>query len=329
MSIDNGKWGLFEDGGNEWNNLVINSSGGCYQSYEWGEYKKHKGWIPFRIIRLDKKTLYPVQMLAKKYWIFYLIFIPGLGDAKQLDKNFYNYIRELVGTNAFYLRCSFPINYNQEIHDSLIKNKWITPIYYISARHSMIYDLSESEDIRLNNASKNWRHNLRRSLKKEILIKIATGSDINKIIDIYREMESTKGLSEQFSEKDILNIINEFSEKLLLYYATNSNGDLLGLRGALLLGNKAVDIMAATSVAGRNTYSSYILFWELTKKCKALGVKNYDMGGINKINNKGVYNFKKGTGAKEIKYLGEYEMATSNLLRTMTNLIILIRDKLF
>ena len=142
-------------------------------------------------------------------------------------------------------------------------------------------------------------------------------------------MESTKGLSEQFSEKDILNIINEFSEKLLLYYATNSNGDLLGLRGALLLGNKAVDIMAATSVAGRNTYSSYILFWELTKKCKALGVKNYDMGGINKINNKGVYNFKKGTGAKEIKYLGEYEMATSNLLRTMTNLIILIRDKLF
>lgn len=109
MSTDNEKWVLFEEGNKEWNNLVINSNGGCYQSYEWGEYKKHNGWIPFRIIRQDFETFYPVQVLAKKYWMFYLFFIPGLGDAEYLDEYFYSYIRLLVGVNSFYLRCSFPI----------------------------------------------------------------------------------------------------------------------------------------------------------------------------------------------------------------------------
>ena len=97
-------------------------------------------------------------------------------------------------------------------------------------------------------------------------------------------MEYEKGISKQFSETEILNILNVFGDKILLYYATNSTGELLGLRGALLLGNNAVDFMAATTVIGRNTYSSYMLFWELTKKCKSLGVLNYDMGGIDKIN---------------------------------------------
>ena len=67
MIINNVKWVLFEDGNKEWNNLVINSNGKSYQSYEWGEYKKKSGWVPIRIIRRHDETLYPVQVLAKKY----------------------------------------------------------------------------------------------------------------------------------------------------------------------------------------------------------------------------------------------------------------------
>ena len=80
--------------------------------------------------------------------------------------------------------------------------------------------------------------------------------------------------------------------------------------------------MAATTIIGRNTYSSYMLFWELTKKCKSLGVLNYDLVGIDKVNNKGVCHFKKGTGAKEIRYLGEFEMTTGIITRIDINCII-------
>ena len=75
MSTENEKWVLFEGGNKEWNNLVFDSNGGCYQSYEWGEYKKRMGWIPFRIMRLDYDVVYVVQVLAKKYWKFSLMFL--------------------------------------------------------------------------------------------------------------------------------------------------------------------------------------------------------------------------------------------------------------
>ena len=55
----------------------------------------------------------------------------------------------------------------------------------------------------------------------KIVIKIITSSDINKIIEIYRDMEYEKGISEQFSETETLNILDVFGDKILLYYATN------------------------------------------------------------------------------------------------------------
>jgi lipid II:glycine glycyltransferase (peptidoglycan interpeptide bridge formation enzyme) len=43
------------------------------------------------------------------------------------------------------------------------------------------------------------------------------------------------------------------------------------------------------------------------------------MGGIDPENNKGVYHFKKGTGAKEIRYLGEWEWSNSEMFRKVAN----------
>ena len=128
MSTENKKWVLFEGEKKEWNNLVFDSKGGCYQSYEWGEYKKQMGWIPFRIMRLDYDVVYVVQVLAKKYWKFSLMFIPGLGGTKYLDEQFFEFIRQLVGVNYVYLRCSFPIEYDKKKYDLLINNKWRAPL---------------------------------------------------------------------------------------------------------------------------------------------------------------------------------------------------------
>ena len=49
------------------------------------------------------------------------------------------------------------------------------------------------------------------------------------------------------------------------------------------------------------------------KQCTLRGVEWYDMSGMDSINNKGVFNFKKGTGAKEYKYLGEWDYSESKI----------------
>jgi lipid II:glycine glycyltransferase (peptidoglycan interpeptide bridge formation enzyme) len=78
-------------------------------------------------------------------------------------------------------------------------------------------------------------------------------------------------------------------------------------------------LLAATTEIGRRLYASYALVWQLLQHCQKLGVIEYDFMGIDPKNNSGVYNFKKGTGAEFIEYLGEWDWATSNILRWGAN----------
>jgi lipid II:glycine glycyltransferase (peptidoglycan interpeptide bridge formation enzyme) len=52
------------------------------------------------------------------------------------------------------------------------------------------------------------------------------------------------------------------------------------------------------------------------------GATTYDLGGIDPIKNKGVYNFKRGTNAADVEYLGEWDLCKPALLRTTINLLI-------
>lgn len=78
-------------------------------------------------------------------------------------------------------------------------------------------------------------------------------------------------------------------------------------------------MLAATNVAGRKLYSSYLTISELLSTCLERGVEEYDLMGIDPHKNPGVYNFKKGTGAEPLEYLGEWEWATSEPLYYIAN----------
>jgi lipid II:glycine glycyltransferase (peptidoglycan interpeptide bridge formation enzyme) len=58
------------------------------------------------------------------------------------------------------------------------------------------------------------------------------------------------------------------------------------------------------------------------KQCEERGVTWYDMSGVDPDKNKGGYDFKKGTGAEDLKYLGEWDRASFPLLRPLANLLV-------
>ena len=53
--------------------------------------------------------------------------------------------------------------------------------------------------------------------------------------------------------------------------------------------------------------------------------KNYDLNGVNPSANLGVYNFKKGTGAKLIEEIGEFEWSNNFILKSLVNFKVSIR----
>ena len=65
--------------------------------------------------------------------------------------------------------------------------------------------------------------------------------------------------------------------------------------------------------------------WELIRHCRALDVKTYDLSGVDPVSAHGVYNFKRGTGAREQRTLGEWEWATSAGLARAVDLAVQFR----
>jgi lipid II:glycine glycyltransferase (peptidoglycan interpeptide bridge formation enzyme) len=193
------------------------------------------------------------------------------------------------------------------------------------SRWTLELDLNKSLDYLESNQSKNWKRNLRRSKKYFVSTQNWESPNKFKIIDLYTEMESYKRIKRQFTENQISNILKIIGDDLIIYKSSNESGDIIGIRGCVIFGNKALDFFAATNQEGRSKYVSYRLLWQIIIHCKEIGLESYDLHGIDIINNEGVYNFKKGTGASLIENLGEYDWATSKTLRKFIHLAYILK----
>ena len=78
-----------------------------------------------------------------------------------------------------------------------------------------------------------------------------------------------------------------------------------------------MDFLAATSYEGRKHYASHATLWALANELARRGVVRYDLGGVDPVLNKGVYDFKHGTGAMEVPYGGEFDAASPALIRSV------------
>jgi lipid II:glycine glycyltransferase (peptidoglycan interpeptide bridge formation enzyme) len=71
---------------------------------------------------------------------------------------------------------------------------------------------------------------------------------------------------------------------------------------------------------------SYALCWELFNRCQSLGCNNFDFNGVDPENNMGVYNFKKGTGARLVETLGEFEYSNNFVMKNLVNIVTRLRN---
>ena len=329
------RWELLKDGLAEdiWNkNLTKFSDCTIFQSFAWGEYKRLFGWKVYRWVAFDEKKeiVAMMQGLLRRYPVnFGLIWIPGgpVGNVLYWNNDMKQKIVETTGLNNIYFRLYSNKNYSIDDAQLLKKNGWLKTIYDLNAGLSMYYNPCKNDDQLLKECSTNWRHNLRRSQKYNLSIKQWINPDINEMLAIYNSMEMFKNIEQQYSRQELENILKQLGNSMVLYRCDDENGKLVGFRGCSIVADKGSELFAATSVQGRKMYASYALFWTLIRHCRTLGVQYYDMGGIDPQKNKGVYDFKKGTGAIPLEYLGEWEWASSEWLRWGVNFAIKYRSR--
>lgn len=317
------KWEIFNGTSEEWGlRLSKLPYLSLYQSYEWGEVKKEDGWGVVRLATENKDS--QAQIFYKRLPLNgVFLWCPGgiLGRRKKID---IETLKKNLSFTYYYFRVSF---HDKSVSmEDLFQLNYSKPLYCLNSNQCMVLDLKPTEEELLNNMSSNWRHNLKRFDKKNITVSLWEKPDAEMIYAYYEKFEKMKGLGQQHSLNSIKGVIAKFKEKLVVFRALNEEGELLALRAYIFNGEQALDWYAISSEAGRKLYASNGVLWKLLQHAKKEGITNYDLSGVDPINNAGVYNFKKGTGAKLVEYPGEVEIATISLLNYPIN--ILLKKKL-
>lgn len=310
----------------EWDNskyVLKNTS--IFNSYQWGEYKKKQGWTVYRVIERKNEAI-KLQLLVKKLMFFTIVWCPGFHVIKDdnIISDLQSSIKNVLNINIIYLRIRF-ISENKKInHDQLIDNGWYKSLYALSTNTTLIYNITNyNNDLsQIKIFSKNWKRNLIRSKKYVNKISVWKNPDPIKIFNLYKDLEKFKNISQQFTLKNIRAMLDIYKKKLIIIKCEDKLGNIIAIRGAILFKEDALDIIAVSTYGGKKQYSNYITLWKLLEECHKNNIVRYDMGGIDMINNKGVYNFKKGIGSDKYEFLGEYDWSNIYFFRFVVNFFI-------
>lgn len=296
----------------EWDAELLNFVEPCaYQNSSWGNHRLDFGWKILRLIDGSQSSCL-AQVLVKSKLGTTIAWVPGgpVGDLSGLDAGFNELIRHLTGDSRLFIRINLLKPTKSESEKLLNANGWRSARNKFSSGLSLNYSLQADEPSRRELLSTNWRRNLRRGETRNIDPYIWSNYSAEDIANVYYQLSEYKDLETNIdipSLKTISSLISNCHKNLILIRCDDAQGQPIAIRGALSFGKKAWDILAATTPIGRKQYSSYVTAWKLFNVCVDMNITNYDLSGVDPIHNKGVYDFKKGTGAKEVTYLGEWD----------------------
>jgi len=326
------KWKIIADK-DEWNQYVFRSDKASpFQMYEWGASKESQGVLVRRLLYYDEdnKLYCPVQMMIRKKYFLHIIWVPGgpAGDLTLLARQ--TIVRSLqeIGIRHFVLRISSLWKKTENDENILRKLGWTKALHSINSGKSMMLQVNQDPEINKKNMSSNWRHNLKRAEKNQLRIEKWSNPEPEELYKLYIDLEQRKNIGQQFSREEIKYIISNFKHSLHIIKAFDKAGEICGFRGIILTPFVAWDTFAVTTEEGRKCYASHAILGAMLAFLRKNDIENYDLSGVDPIGNPGVYNFKKGTGALEICYMGEWDVSSSFLWTKALNILLKFRKGL-
>ena len=326
------QWSEFVGTDDQWDNKLILLSESCvYQSSIWSKHRADFGWKSIRLVSETNGCC--AQVLYRSVFGTTIAWIPGgpTGEISEINKELVTTIRRLTKNSRVFARLNLLQEATISFEQTLIANQWRRAKTKLSSGLSLIYSLSLDEPTRRIALSANWGRNLRRGESRNSAPYLWRDVNATEVAALYQQLADYKEIvsnSDIPSLENIKSLIDSCRNRLTVYRCDDDSGKPLAIRGALIFGDKAWDILAAVSPQGRKQYSSYVTAWALLNHCANSGVLRYDLSGIDPVNNKGVYDFKHGVGATEIKYIGEWECGDPTFIQPVVGRLLKYRNNL-
>ena len=309
----------------EWDGWLEGSPGGGHvlQSYQWGEFKRHQGWRPVRLVlERDGEVAGTGQFLAYDTGPF----VPGSlwyctkgpwlpWEDKEAVRAFFGGVREVAGRLGTHtVKVEPEVLEEQKDTKALLGEIGFQKARYdLNHKTTMILDLSPSEEELLARMKGKTRYNVRLAARKGVGVE-ETGFE--------EAWDTFYGLLEGTAERNGFAIrrSREYLHGSMramydagqgrFFFATHE-GEPLAAIFVFTFGEKCWYIHGASSNEKRNLMPTYLLQWEVMRWARERGIKYYDMVAVPRPENLdeedplwGVYRFKVGFGGEVADFLG-------------------------
>ena len=322
-------WTVFEGDDDAWNALLKQLRQTCvYQSSHWARHKSAAGWTNIRLVKTINDSYIAIQCLVRRGpFGTVMAWAPGGfgGDLGLLDNAFSSSLKKLLSARLLYVRFGMMIDFAQDKAALLSESGFTKSKKPIGARQSMLLGIHTDDGAMLSAASSNWKRNHKRSLRSPNEPYVWDNASPDQLEDAYRVMDEYKkveGIKLQMTASDFHSVQECFGDDLVLIRMDDEAGKLLSVRGALIQQPIAWDFIAVTTPEGRKTYSSHRTLISLAQECARRSCTTLELGGIDPEKNKGVFDFKNGTGAQITIYLGEWEQSSPKFLRKLVAIFL-------
>lgn len=197
---------------------------------------------------------------------------------------------------------------------------------HLHAEHTIMLDLTKTEDELLAAMRRQTRYEVRRAEK--LAIKVTKAND-KKIYEEFRAVQAETALRQNFVPPDLKTLLAEreaFSDQAWIYRAETTKktledgknpearvGDPIAYGLILVSGREADYFEAASTDLNRKLPGAYALQWQVIKDLKKLGIEHYNLWGVAPSGQKqhryaGVTTFKTGFGGKAVEFVPAHDL---------------------
>lgn len=179
---------------------------------------------------------------------------------------------------------------------------------HLHAEHTVILDLTKSEETLLSEMRRQTRYEVRRADK--LGIKTEWNDDEEKFQEFHRIQVQTAE-RQHFVPPDLKTLLAEreaFGDQARLYVAKTEEDEPIAYGLILMDGDEAEYFEAASTDLNHKLPGAYALQWRVIKDLKELGIRRYNLWGIAPANQPkhryaGVTTFKKGFGGEVVEFV--------------------------
>lgn len=321
-------WSQFFDDDKTWDGFIAHLNPlSPFQLSAWARFRMDDGWSPVRFI--SEINSGAIQFLVKRYSKVFTVAWSSGGPCGTVTAHSLAHlsraVQQSLNSHFTYLRISDFSPESPRVLSEYSNANWLRCRRTFGSQITLFRDLPMcASDLRASYTD-NWRRNLRRGEQRNVRWEHWENPDTALMASMYLDLVDYKQDFKADWRGDngrLTRFIEEFGDSLCIVRAISPSEETLSFRAAIRIGNLGFDILAATSLEGRKCYASHVATHGLLDVLSRTGCRRYDFGGVDKLQNLGVYNFKHGAGGLDHSYLGEWQFATPRYARNLIQNVV-------